>query len=351
MRSILLALLLCFPALVVADDSVPVSDRGLKICVSADAPQPVKDAANQVLAAVGTQPLLVAMAGGSATTAVTDSAALLSGPVDDRAYNHLVVVGLPDDPIIKAAWQEEALVSEKGIYVFGFGNLQGDIGYIESDRNPFMHGKAIKSSPFETEIVTLTGTTPEGVRQAVAAFLAKGLINGVVAGPGWSRGEATLLDRDPLSPGFTMPAAPPKVGNATCVGVTNANESVCRGVLESAGVKPLEIWQFKYYVPGAWDGAGLAHAIAGYLAGLHRTAPDNTLWVSKFTSAAEATAAAQIIADKSKWPKKGAEWIGNPVPLPKGSYPSPIPRTLCLWAKNDCVYMSTVPDLDSTSVP
>ena len=256
MRSILLALLFSLPALAFGDDSVPLSARGLKICVSSDAPQAVKDAANQVLAAVATQPLLTILAGGTPPTPVTDSAALMTGPIPARAYNHLIVVGLPNDPIIQAAWQHEALVSKDGIYIFGFGNLQGDVGYIESDRNPFLHSSKIKTTPFETEIVTLTGLTPEGVRQAVAAFINKGLINGVVAGPGWTRTSPTLLDRDPLGPDFVPPAVPHQVGNATCVGVTSANESEYRGALEAAGAKPLQIWQFKYYVPGAWDDAG-----------------------------------------------------------------------------------------------
>jgi hypothetical protein len=350
MRSILFALLFSLPALAV-DDHAASPTRGLKICVSSDAPQVVKDAANQVLAAVATQPLLAVMAGGAPPATVTDSAALMKGPVFARAYNHLVVIGLPTDPVIQAAWQREALISDKGIYIFGFGNLQGDIGYIESDRNPFMHGNAIKTTPFETEIVTLTGTTPEGVKQAVAAFLAKGLINGVVAAPGWTRAAPTLLDRDPLSPDFILPSVPAQVGNATCIGVTSANESVYRGALETAGAKPLQIWQFKYYVPGVWDGAGVHRSIPQYLAGLHRMAYDNTLWVAQFSSDAEAASAARQIATNSHWKQKDAEWISVPTPPAMGSKESPVARTIRLWSNGDSVFISTLPDLDSTKIP
>lgn len=351
MRSIFLALLFSLPIFAAGEDAVPLSARSLKICVSSDAPQIVRDAANQILAAVATQPLLVVMAGGAPPSTVTDSKELLNGPAPARAYDHLVVVGLPNDPIIQAAWQREALVSDKGIYIFGFGNLQGDIGYIESDRNPFLHGNAIKTTPFETEIVTLTGTTPEGVRQAVAAFLAKGLINGVVASPGWTRAAPTLLDHDPLSPDFVLPSVPSHLNNATCIGVTSPNESVYRGVLEAAGVKPVQIWQFKYYIPGAWDGSGALRSIAQYLAGLHRTSFDNTLWVGRFSNEAEATSAAQQIGTNSHWTQQQTEWIGTPAPLPVGSKDGPVARTIRLWSKGDSVFISTVPGLGSTQMP
>jgi hypothetical protein len=351
MRSLLFLFLLGLPALAAVDNLPPVSTRGLKICVSADAPPVVQAAASQVLAAVATQPLLGVMSGTEPPTSVTDSAALMKGPATARAYNHLIAVGLPNDPIIQAAWQREALMSDKGIYVFGFGNLQGDIGYIESDRNPFLHSTEINIAPFETEIVTLTGTTPAGVQLAVAAFLKQGLINGVVGGPGWSRGDPTLLDHDPLSPDFTLPAVPPHLDNATCVGVTSANESVYRSTLEAAGAKPLEIWQFKYYVPGVWAGVGEHSSVASYLAGLHRMAFDNTLWVARFSDAATAAAAAQQIGKNSHWDQHDTEWIGVPVAIPPKSNGGPVAPSVRLWSKDDSVFISTLPGLDSAKMP
>jgi len=342
MRLILLALLFSFPALVHADKTVTPSERSLKICVSSDAPQAVKDAANQVLAAVSSQPLLTVLAGATPPSALTDSEALMKGPLAARAYNHVIVVGLPDDPIIQAAWQREALIGKDGIYIFGFGNL-------ESDRNPFLHSIGVKTTPYETEIVSLTGTTPEGVRQAVAAFLAKGLINGVVAGPGWARGAPTLLDHDPLAPDFSPPSVPLKVGNATCIGVTSANESEYRGLLENAGVKPLQIWRFKYYVPGVWDGAGTWSSIPQFLAGLHRGAFDNTLLAARFSSEAEAASAAERIGTGSNWKKENDGWTGTPAPLPKSCIQGPEARIVRLWSKDDFVFISTLPDLDSTT--
>jgi hypothetical protein len=289
------------------------------------------------------------MAGGKPPSGLTDSKELLSGPVAERAYNHLVVIGLPDDPVIQQAWQREALVTDKEIYIFGFGHLAGDIGYIESDRNPFLHSNAIASAPFETEIVTLTGTTPAGVQLAVAAFLGKGLINGVVAAPGWTRPSPSLLDRDPLPPNFTPPTVPATAANATCIGVTSPNESVYRGVLEIAGAKPSEIWQFKYHVPGAWDKGGAAYALADFFAGLNRMSIDNVLWVARFPDAGQASSAAQHIGEASHWTQQGAEWIGTPMKVGLGE--DPPDRSVRLWSRDAYVYISTLPGLDSAQMP
>ena len=143
------------------DDALPpATARGLKICVSATAPPAVKEAANQVLSAAATQPLLAILSETKPPGKLTDSETLMNDPVDARAFDHLVVIGLPGDPLIQAAWQHKALASEKGFYIFGFGNLRGNVGYVESDRNPFLHSSRIKMTPYETEVVTLTGSTP-----------------------------------------------------------------------------------------------------------------------------------------------------------------------------------------------
>ena len=39
------------------------------------------------------------------------------------------------------------LVIVVGLYVFGFGHLKGDIGLIESDRNPFLHSQHVRRAP------------------------------------------------------------------------------------------------------------------------------------------------------------------------------------------------------------
>ena len=145
---------------------------GLQICVAADAPEPVRKAAESLLAAAAakTQSLLaVFCAGRDAPTQLTDSRALLAANRPARAYDHLILVGLSDDPLLQAASEREARAEEGELYVFGFGHLAGDVGYVESGRNPFLHARGIPAAPYETEVITITGTTPVGVASAPTA--------------------------------------------------------------------------------------------------------------------------------------------------------------------------------------
>lgn len=322
--------------------------RGLKICVAASAPASIHHLAESVLAAVKTNPLLTVMASGNAPAALTDTRTLLTGPVAARAYGHLVLIGLPDDPLILAAWQREARVEVGGFYVFGFGHLRGDIGYIESDRNPFMHGAAIKVAPYETEVVTLTGTDEQGVALATGAFLQQGLVNGLVAAPGWTRPQPSLLQRDPLAPNFTSPDwLPQRIGEAVRIGVTPASEDEYRGVLADVGVEPQAIWRAKYFPPGAWDGAGAARAFDNYSAGLHRRAYGNTLWCAQFGSAAAAAQAAPKIAAAANLRRVGDVWTGAQPPYGPEKASA---GDLALWQQNDWVLMSTLPARTTTTL-
>ncbi len=316
--------------------------RGLKICVAADAPAEIRRAAESVLAAVKTQPLLAVFSGDHPPTALADSAALLAGKPEARAFDHLVLVGLPTDPLIAAAWQREARVRpDGGFYIGGFGHLRGDIGYLESDRNPLLHSRFIPRAPYETECVTLTGTTPAGVALAVDAFLKQGLVNGVVARPGWAHPEPNLLQRDPLAPGFAVPeACPARAGEWTRIGFTQASEDEYRGVLEDTGLAPLEIWRAKYYRSGVWDRAGAAAAFGNYSAGLHRRATGNTVWTARFTSAADAKTAAPKIAEAAKLKADGAIWKGN---QPPHSTESGSPGPLTLWRAGQWLILSALP--------
>jgi len=321
---------------------LPVSTRTLKICVAANAPAEIQDAAKTVLAAVGTQPLLQAMAGAQAPAALTDSVALAAAKPTERAYSHLILVGLPDDPMIAAAWQREALVETGGFYVFGFGHVRGDLGYIESDRNPFLHSWAIARAPYETEVVTLTGSTPQGVVLAVQAFLKGDLVNGLVAAPGWTRPDTSLLDRDPLPAGFGVPGwIPASAGNAQLAGLTEASEDEYRGVLDDIGAEPAEIWRAKYYIPGAWDGPGSENALADYANGLHRRATGDTLWAARFASPQAAAEAARKLAAEGHMTAgaNGAPWQCDQPGYSKGASPGP----MFLWSRGAWVLMSTLP--------
>lgn len=332
-----------------ASQSQEKPNRGFKIIVSATAPEIVRHAAQQVLdAAKGPAPprLLGVMSAGNAPHELTDSQPLLAAKVGERAYNHLILVGLPNDAMIGAAWQREARPEDGGFYVFGWGHLHGDIGYIESDRNPFLHSATIPTAPFETEIVTLTGNTPAGVALAVEAFLKRGLVNGVVAAPGWTRPQTTILDHDPLPSNFAPPSwLPANAGGANLVGWSAGGEDEYRGVLQDTSVQPVEIWRAKYYRDGAWDGAGVTGAFDAYSAGLHRRAYGNTLWIARFASAQQAAQSAPRIAAAAKLNQKGELWEGVQPPYADGKNVGEKPSSgaLRLWQRGDWLLMSTLP--------
>ena len=240
-------------------------------------------------------------------------------------YNHVFLIALPDDPLLVQAWQREAKIdpATRSIYAFGFGHLQGSIGYLEADRNPFLHSPTVVKSPYECEWVSLTGTDRAGLALAVDAFLKQGLVNGLVAAPGWKRTAPTLLDRDPLSPGFILPSALPNaLGLMRRIALTQVAEDEYRGALADTGVMPRSIWQAKYYAPGVWDGAGQITSFQNYAAGLHRRAYGNAIWAASFGSPSEATTAAPRIASAAKLkPSGSASWTGD---LPPYAWALPV---------------------------
>jgi hypothetical protein len=322
-------------------DSLPA--RSLRVAVDDGAPEAIREAARSVVEAQE-QPLLNAMRG-TLRGDLVSSRRLLAGPLADRAYHHLILVGLPTDPLIVTAWQREARITAAGFYVFGFGTLKGDIGFIESDRNLFLHSSGIPTAPFETEVVTITGTTPAGVLLARDAFLSQHLLNGVVAAAGWSRPVPGLLDRDPLAPGFKLPAhAPQELNQYVRIGFSQASEDEYRGVLADTGLMPKSIWRAKYYHPGVWDHPGALAAFEAYSNGLHRRAYGNTRWIAEFNSTSEAAHAAPKIAAAAKLARSGDRWVGLQPYYANAKTAGSMDRgPLVLWQDGPSVLMSTVP--------
>jgi hypothetical protein len=269
----------------------------------------------------GTQPLLRELSEGRAPI-LAGSSDLARNNFEQLWFNHLILVGLPNDPIVRAAWQREAHFEQAGAYIFGFGHLRGDIGYIESDRSPFLHSEYVRQSPFEAQVITITGSTPAGIRIALDAFAQRSLINGVIAAPGWMRSKPCLLDRDPLGSGFAIPDAPAQMGDLHLIGWTQAAEDEYRGVLADCGVSPASIWRAKYFRQGLWDSPGAAGSFDNYAAGLHRRAYGNTLWLAEFSSENEASLSAKRIAAVAHLQTSGAEhWQGNQLSYANNMYP------------------------------
>ena len=213
------------------------------------------------------------------------------------AHDHLVVIGLrSQDPLIEKVWGFDATVDEaqKTIYSEGWGYLQGDVGWVESDRNPFLHSHKIKEAPEDTLLVKITGTTEAGVVAALKAFQG-GMLNGfVVAGP-LTRPQTTLLDLDPRptqGPG-PLPAQV-KIGNdmAALVCWNQVPEQEYRAVLESGGVEPKQMWRYKYLPPGMLEQPPFLR----WLGGVNRMAFGNAVDVIECNSADEASSAAEKLS-------------------------------------------------------
>ncbi len=318
-----------------------LAGRGLRICVSSKADAGVRNAAESLVGASARHPLMSIMADGNAPV-MQVSEEMLAGPPTELAYHHLIIVGTVDDPLVRTVWQREARVDPGSMYVFGFGWLRGEIGYIESNRNPFLHGAAIASAPYETEIVTITGNSTAGVEMALRAFAEKQLVNGVVAAKGWTRLRPGLLDRDPLPPEFVLPSITPKeIGGMNLVAFTQAGEDEYRGVMEDTALMPVEICRAKYFSRGLWDGAGALTAIYAYQAGLHRRAYGNTLWMARFADASQAGAAAAKIAAAAKLTGSANAWQGPEAAYATGSYPGEraVPGQLTLQRQGAWVTM------------
>lgn len=317
--------------------------RLLTICVAASAPPEIRQSAERILQGVASSPLLSLL--GAEGTRMEDSTALSSANTDARALHHLILVGLPSDPMIRMAWRQEAKVEDGGFYIFGFGHLRGTIGYIESGRNPFLHSGAISAAPYETEVITITGSSPAGIDLAVDAFLRNGLINGVVAAPGWTRPSTTLLDRDPSTPPIdALPQAPAREGANIRIGITEAGENEYRDELQDTGVLPVSIMRVKYSRPDLWRvSAGKeSSSITDYQNGLDRRAIGETLWIADFASPREAAEVATRIARSAQLKKQGIGWFGT---ISDSHPPAKSDPPLALWVSGKKVLLSNVPGL------
>ena len=181
--------------------------------------------------------------------------------------------------------------------------MQGDIGYVESDRNPFLHSRKIKEAPFDAVVIKISGTSETGVLAAVVAFRA-GLINGLVPTGQVVRTAATILDLDPLStpapmelPGTIEVAG----GTALLAGWSQVPANEYRAYLDLGQPEPLHVWRYKYLFPGALDRAG----VVGWMNGMHRMAYGNAVTLAEFRTADEARKAAAAVGKTSGFRKVG----------------------------------------------
>ncbi len=268
--------------------------RRILVCVAATAPPGLREAATDLARDAERVPLLHALLAtqGAGAATLVDSAALLGDQAWHRAaLAHLVVIGLPgQDALLDQVWGFAAQVEPAGrnVHILGYGDLQGDLGWIESERNPFLHSPRIDTNPFDTCVIKLSGTSPAGVLAAVAAFRA-GMINGLVPAGAVTRTRTSVLDLDPLAD--PPPLQPAHLGESHFGGWTQCAGMEYRAFIDAGGAEPRRLWRLRYLAPRSWDHIGAQ----GWLAGPHRLAFGGAVTVAEFADAATAARVATAI--------------------------------------------------------
>ena len=268
--------------------------RRILVCVAESAYPALHQAAAALVTDVAQVPLLRALlATQAAGVAVTQDSAQLLG---DKAWRraslaHLVVIGLPGHgALLDKTWRFAIRLKTAGktVHMLGYGDLQGVLGVVESERNPFLHSQRIDSNPFDTCIVKISGTSVAGVLAAVQTFRA-GMLNGVVPAGAVTRPRTSLLDLGPaMAP---PPMQPDALGTLRYGGRTQCAAEEYRSFIDAAKVEPRHVWRLRYLAPHGWDHIGAA----GWLASPHRLAFGEAVTVAEFPDAAAATRVAAAI--------------------------------------------------------
>jgi hypothetical protein len=333
--------------------SALAAPRDVLVCTGSGLSPELKKAAAEFTAGAAQVPLFRALkaAGEYNTVRAQDSDELLDPKKYDlAAHNHLVVIGLPSkDALLKKVWGHTVSVDEakQSLYSQGWGYLQGDIGWIECDRNPFLHSPKIRTAPEGTILVKISGTSEAGILAALAAFK-EGLLGGFVPVGKISRPQTTILDRDPDP--TPSPAKLPEtvtIGGktATLAGWYDVPENEYRAIEEAAGgLVPQSIRRFKYLAPGILE----EKSIVRWLGSVHRMAFGNAVNLVRFASAKEAQQAAEKMAERDKYKPlagKTAAWT-----LPIGNWKDNRDEVIeepywdvILTAKGPWVILSTLP--------
>lgn len=279
---------LIFSLLLLSGCVLSGTEREILVCTAKDAPASIRAAAATLNDA---RPLAALRQCGAASGDIrmTESAPLLEAKnFRLAAFNNLILVGLPEnDPLLTKCLGHQASIKPGRFYRLGYGALEGDLGYVECDWNPFLFSDKVRTNPYTTVCIKITGTSEKGLLAAVEAFK-NGLLNGVVPAGEVRRTEESLLDLTP-SPA-TPPALPETIaaGNfhATQAGWTQPDAKEYRAFLDIGGKEPKQIWRVKYLADKALEGVSGEE----WVNGLHRLAYGNTVMIAEFTSPSDAEA-------------------------------------------------------------
>lgn len=283
--------------------------------------------------------------GGPADNLVTDVA--INRDLERAASHHLLVVGREDTNrvlqrvlshwVLNRDWYYrdrepyEAYMPTTGYHAAGYGTFhQGDVGYIEWDRNPYYHyasnlptdQRNSESRPIELpyrQIVRLTGNSPQGVSLAVDAAIQQSVLTGVIPAGGRLPGPMTLwsIDTDHYAPPEAAPGWIPRDelrrGERVVrfAGWHIADSMTYAGFEEVTGIAANRIWRAKYQTERNWDYP--PHAVIDpahpmtrsplFEATMARRASGNELLVVELADAQKARQAASA-AEKSLSDKK-----------------------------------------------
>lgn len=279
--------------------------RQIFICTSASSSPTVQKAVQGLLTESENIPVFKALSqagDADAISARTSEDLLRDKASKEAAHNHLVVIGLRSkDPLLDKVWGFTATIDDtnKRVYAEGWGYLEGDVGWIECDRNPFLHTLKTKNAPEDTVLIKISGSSERGVLAALGAFR-KGQLNGLVPAGSIQRPKRTILDMDPYSDPIPVQLpATIEIGSEKgfFAGWLQIGATEYRAILEASSLEPMHIWRAKYLSMHALEQQGIVR----WEAGLNRRAFGNSIDVMQFRSAAEARlAVSNIVADKTK---------------------------------------------------
>jgi hypothetical protein len=268
------------------------------------------------------------------------------GDWDRQALNHLVVVGTPDEGDGARRTQGFTFgvdTKKREMYRLGIGRFAGDVGSVETTFNPYLYCNKFDDNPYSTLLVRISGTTPRGVALAADAF-ARGLLNGMVAGPGAQRVERTILDRAPSvePPPALWSSLAQNGGRFVMAGWSQCPENEYRACLDmGAAHEPQGLWRIKYLIRGSLDGAS---------AETWANSPQAMAWGNAVTLAAfadPADAAAMIQGVRKEAGGKsvrvgGGEAVSVPMPVDE-AFDKSLGR-IVYWHQDGTLVMSSMPD-------